>query len=229
MDLRAKIPDFDLGFELSNMTLNELRLLVARGEGEVLEFKRKVSTPAKIARELCAFANTKGGILLFGVDDDGTIVGVNDHYEQAYEIEEAANRCCKPAVKYKTAIVPWQHSEVMILYVEAAEKKPVYVYQKNKRTVYVRKNDESVVATEQMVEILKHQSSEEGVTFEFGENEQFLFRYLREHGRVTVSDFARLIHQTSYRASAILVKLVSAGILQHYSANQVEYFTFADQ
>lgn len=229
MDLNALIPDFELGFELSNMSHQELKMLIARGEGEVLEFKRKVSTPHKIARELCAFANSQGGIMLFGVDDDGTIVGVNDHYEQAFEIEEAALKCCKPAINYRTTIVPWQHTEVMIIYVEAAQKKPIYVYHKSKRTAYIRKKDESVVASEQQIEILKHQSADEGVTFEFGENEQYLFRYLREHGRITVNDFARLIHQTSFRASNILVKLVSAGVLQHYQVNQSEYFTFADQ
>ncbi|MCK7528022.1 MAG: ATP-binding protein [Ignavibacteriales bacterium] len=41
-----------------------------------LNLKRKFSTHDKIAREMIAFANTKGGYVLFGIDDDKKIVGV---------------------------------------------------------------------------------------------------------------------------------------------------------
>ena len=44
--------------------------LIEDGESETVEFKRKFSTSRKIAKEMIAFANTKGGYILFGVDDD---------------------------------------------------------------------------------------------------------------------------------------------------------------
>ena len=56
--------------------VNQLRRLVSQGEGQHLEFKRKASFPEKIVRELIAFANTEGGTLLIGVDDDKSIPGV---------------------------------------------------------------------------------------------------------------------------------------------------------
>jgi Predicted transcriptional regulator containing an HTH domain and an uncharacterized domain shared with the mammalian protein Schlafen len=52
------------------MRYRELLELIEEGENIQCEFKRKFSTPEKIAREMIAFANTKGGYLLFGVDDD---------------------------------------------------------------------------------------------------------------------------------------------------------------
>ena len=55
------------------MTLQELNQLASLGEGPSLEFKRKVPRPERIAKEVIAFANTRGGRLLLGVDDDGTI------------------------------------------------------------------------------------------------------------------------------------------------------------
>ncbi|MDV7401693.1 hypothetical protein RZS08_60300, partial [Arthrospira platensis SPKY1] len=68
------------------------------------------------------------------------------------------------------------------------------------------------MASEERRELLKHQNTPQGVTFEFGENEQKLFRFLRSQGRISVSEYANLIHETSYRASKILVQLVAAGV-----------------
>ena len=56
--------------------IHELKRLALEGEGLQLEFKRKASHPEKIVRELIAFANTEGGTLLIGVDDDGSIPGL---------------------------------------------------------------------------------------------------------------------------------------------------------
>lgn len=53
----------------------ELARLILAGEGKNLEFKRGLPGDAKVARTLCAFANTRGGILLIGVGDRGEIVG----------------------------------------------------------------------------------------------------------------------------------------------------------
>ena len=52
------------------MRYRELIELIDEGENIQCEFKRKFSGSEKIAREMLAFANTKGGIILFGIDDD---------------------------------------------------------------------------------------------------------------------------------------------------------------
>lgn len=52
------------------MRYRELLSLIEEGENIEVEFKRKFSTHDKIAREMIAFANTKGGYVLFGIDDD---------------------------------------------------------------------------------------------------------------------------------------------------------------
>lgn len=58
------------------MTPEELNALIERGEGPTLEFKE--SLPSSLARSLTAFANARGGIILLGVRDDGTVAGVED-------------------------------------------------------------------------------------------------------------------------------------------------------
>ncbi len=53
------------------MKKEELEALIAQGEGPSLEFKESWSD--SIAKEISAFANTKGGRILVGVGDDKMI------------------------------------------------------------------------------------------------------------------------------------------------------------
>ncbi|MBN8706504.1 MAG: putative DNA binding domain-containing protein [Bacteroidetes bacterium] len=60
------------------ITSDDIKLLIASGEGYNAEFK--VSVPAKVrelSEEICAFANAAGGVLLLGVNDSNQIVGVS--------------------------------------------------------------------------------------------------------------------------------------------------------
>lgn len=56
------------------MRRSQLKEMILSGESTTVEFKRKFTSPEKIAKELTSFANTKGGYLLIGVDDDKKIV-----------------------------------------------------------------------------------------------------------------------------------------------------------
>jgi flagellar motor protein MotB len=73
----------------SNMTIPDFIRLVKTGEGSYLEFKRTISSPEKVAREISAFANTRGGILLIGVNDNKSVVGVESFYEEEMALEKA--------------------------------------------------------------------------------------------------------------------------------------------
>jgi ATP-dependent DNA helicase RecG len=57
------------------LTLSELKNLVALGESSSLEFKKSTAEKERACRTLCAFANLKGGVLLFGVSPSGKILG----------------------------------------------------------------------------------------------------------------------------------------------------------
>lgn len=51
---------------------------ISRGEGQHREFKRLVDNPESVAGEIVAFANSDGGVIYFGVEDDGSIVGLQN-------------------------------------------------------------------------------------------------------------------------------------------------------
>ncbi len=53
--------------------------LLKQSEGKTLEFKRDLSSPTNILRTIIAFANTAGGVLIIGVEDETHyIVGVKE-------------------------------------------------------------------------------------------------------------------------------------------------------
>ncbi len=77
---------------------DELLRLVALGEGARLEFKRGLPGAAKVARTLAAFANTRGGRLLVGVDDRGKIEGAPRPRATAAELRAVAASEIEPPV-----------------------------------------------------------------------------------------------------------------------------------
>jgi predicted HTH transcriptional regulator len=54
-----------------------IRKLIAQGEGVTVEFKTRFTTDKAIARHLVAFANSQGGIVIFGVGDTKRILGLS--------------------------------------------------------------------------------------------------------------------------------------------------------
>lgn len=55
----------------------ELRSQILLGEDSTRQFKREPSADARMAGEIVAFANSGGGRILIGVEDDGTIAGLS--------------------------------------------------------------------------------------------------------------------------------------------------------
>lgn len=212
---------------ISSMTPADLRNLIQTGEGRYLEFKKTTPSEEKIAREIGAFANTNGGTILIGVDDHKNITGITAYFEEEYVLNRAAYEYCVPAVEIDIELIHHGNQDVMVVRVPEAEKKPVYIKSKKKRLVFVRRDDKSVLASDEQAEILKNRYSDEGVTFEYGEREQMLFRYLNEYGEITVLKYSQLINVTTYRASKILVNLVSAGVLKLFNRSETDYYTFS--
>lgn len=212
---------------ISDIGPRDLVLLVERGESHVLEFKKTIPSAGKIAREICALSNTIGGIILVGVTDDGLIVGIRDFFEEEYWIREAAETLCDPRVDIVTEIVHFQDRDVMVVKVPESSAKPVYVGKGRDRTAYVRDHEQSVVATPDRIGLLTAETDQTPVTFEYGENEQRLFRFLHEYGEITAHRYAELGDIPLEMASRTLIHLVKAGILSMFKREQTEMFCFS--
>ena len=82
------------------MTRTELLEIIKNGENSGVEFKRDVVENHALAKELVALANLRGGMVLLGVEDDGTISGLT-----RLNIEEWVMTACRD--KIRPPIIPF--------------------------------------------------------------------------------------------------------------------------
>src|SRR5215208_4699184 len=73
---------------------SELMTLVRGGEDTFLELKVKLSNPERIAQGIVALANTGGGVIVFGVNDNLRVEGVDD----ADAVRDELVRICREDV-----------------------------------------------------------------------------------------------------------------------------------
>lgn len=198
----------------SQRRLRMLEKLVARGEGQGLEFKRKASHPDKIAIEFVAFANAAGGILLVGIEDDGGIHGVKHAEGDSFAIREILKHV-KPSIQFEEEFIPISTNRMVIQYTIAESLvKPHYWVDNGTRKAYIRVNDKAMQASKEMCEVLKRASKKTGFKFTFGEQEKLLMQYLEVHKHITLSECAVLLKINTWKASRKLVLLTLADVLK---------------
>lgn len=149
---------------LSNKSLqnssSRISRLIDQGEGEMLDFKKEISSTHRIAKSIVSFANHHGGTLLVGVNDNGTIAGVKAA-EETYMLEQAAFHFCEPPIELE--VKEWTLKGKVVLEVLIAEStiKPHFaIDEQGKKWVYVRHKDQSLLASKVLVEVLKQKSSD---------------------------------------------------------------------
>ena len=218
------------------MDYKDVNRLIDEGEGFEVEFKRKVSTPEKIARALGAFANTKGGHILFGVDDDGTIVGVESEKSEVALIQQAGLDFCFPEIDPLIDIVAFDGKDVIVAYVRESDQKPHYFTGSSNgeanggenTKVFIRVNDKTVMASREVVKILRDERPDgPPMRIQIGDNERTLFKHLEANERITAREFSDLVNISERRASRTLVALVRAGVLRIHTLEKYDYYTLA--
>ena len=221
------------------MTHDDLKRLVALGEGLQIEFKQRVPQPERIAREVIALANTRGGKVLVGVGDDGEIVGVKDPDEEVFALRAALDARGAPPVPLSVeGVRVSRRREVLVVDVPESAAKPHFLVDEPsgdglapadaaRRTAFVRVGSMSVEASREAVRLMRAERNGADVRFRFGDAEQLLMKYLERHERVTVREYARLAALAERDASHTLVLLTRAGILVHHPDAQEDFFTHA--
>ena len=82
------------------ITKTDLLEIISNGENSGVDFKRDVLTNQQLAKTLVAFSNFDGGMVLLGVDDDGTVTGLTRD-----RLEEWVMTTCRD--KIRPAIIPY--------------------------------------------------------------------------------------------------------------------------
>jgi predicted HTH transcriptional regulator len=207
--------------------VQDLRRLVAKGEGSNLEFKRKAAYPDKIVREMIAFANTSGGIVLVGVGDDKTLPGLKYPEGESHVIHEALKKC-RPALTIRETFIPIGNARTIIQYdIPESKKKPHYQLIEDRKECFVRVNDQSIKASREMREIVERAQRKKDIRFHYGEHEEFLMKYLQEHKTITLKKFVELRELKKFYASKKLILLVLANVLNITPHEKGDLFSLA--
>ena len=211
------------------MKLDVLRKLVNMGEGSMLEFKRKAADPVKIMREVVAFANTNGGILLIGVNDDGGITGLKDAEGEAFVIKNAIAKHCKPEIKYSMEYISLNAKRnVVAFHIKESKKKPVFLiynFYKKLGRAYLRVADRSVQSSRELRQILKARTKNTEASFVYGEHERMLIQFASSEGRIDIEGFAKYADISLKKASEIIVKLTIANVMEIHPGEQKDYYS----
>ena len=119
-------------------------------ESERTEFKSIVVTDIK--KEIIAFANCDGGKIYIGIEDDGTVIGVEDSDSVALQVSNMVRDAIKPDLTmflhYETKEI--EQKQVVIIDIQRGTERPYYIAKKGLRPegVYVRQGYSSVPATD---------------------------------------------------------------------------------
>ena len=168
--------------------------------------------------------------LLFGVDDDRKIIGVESEKGELELINTAAKFYCEPEIEYTTEIVCIKNVDVVVVSIKESNKKPHRIVsdeKANEKKVYIRYNDRSILASKETVNILKNSNNSKPLKITLGKIEKTLFEFLEENDRITVKGFKKLANISERRASRTLVNLVRAEVIRHHYYDDIEFFTLA--
>ncbi len=199
---------------LYSMAGTGLRELIEQGEGPALEFKSTIQSADKIARTLAAFANTRGGILLVGVEDDGQVSGILSEEEEMSKIETAADRLVEPPVDlvYESRHVGEMH--VLLIQVEESGQKPHRVKDpKGEDQVYLRVHDKNVPAGKAAEKTLEYEPATLDKAVLQSPNVKVLLQYLQTNEYITVKRYAKLINISERRAAKLLSDLAEGQVI----------------
>jgi predicted HTH transcriptional regulator len=206
----------------------DLHRLIARGEGEELEFKQKTTHPSRISRTLVSLANTRGGQVLVGVDDAGRILGVRDAEEELFVLREAAQHYVEPPLtSLRFQEVEEDGRTVLIVTVPESLNKPHRAQvAPNDWRGYVRVRDASVQTSGLTEKLLERQQPE--ARFEkipLNKQELAVIDYLKTHPRITLAQYMKLVNIGKRRAYQTLIKLTLHGYIRHHDKEKEVYYT----
>lgn len=129
------------------MLKTELMELIANGENSGTEFKRDDIRPEQLAKEVVAFLNLQGGRVLLGVEDDGSITGLQRPNVQEWILNVFRDKITPQVVPYYEEILLDDGQRVGVISVPAGISKPYVVRHSGREDVYIRTLNRSELAT----------------------------------------------------------------------------------
>ncbi|MBF0132081.1 MAG: putative DNA binding domain-containing protein [Magnetococcales bacterium] len=133
------------------MLKSELIEIIANGENSGIEFKRDDIRPEQLAKGIVAFANTQGGRILLGVEDDGTISGLQRDNAQEWVLNIFRDKVHPQIIPFYEEIVVGPGQRVGIISLSPGVSKPYVVRHDHREETYVRMGNRSELATREQI------------------------------------------------------------------------------
>ena len=181
--------------------MSELLDRILEGENQHQDFKFKIDDSCKIARTLCAFANTDGGSLLIGVKDNRKIVGC-DPKEELQMIEIAVKSFCQPEVELEI-IVP------------KSKQIPHKSKDDNGRWhPYIRVQDHTTAVNKIVESVWKEQRKASFSQNKLNQEDDDLLNIIRGEQKITLSQLYKKSNSPLSKVDEIVVRLICQNFVE---------------
>jgi ATP-dependent DNA helicase RecG len=126
----------------------ELLEIIANGENSGVEFKRDDIRPEQLAKEIVALANFRGGMVLLGVEDDGSVSGIQREDVETWVMDAVFGRCVHPMLLPFYEVVALDDGKrVAVISVAMGNSKPYVLRHNGREDIYVRVGSTSRLAS----------------------------------------------------------------------------------
>jgi hypothetical protein len=205
-----------------NITEPELLRLVARGENSRAEFKKDVPDDETLAEILCAFANTRGGWLVIGVDEDLSATGCANPKDVMSRVRLVAEEDLKPALNIAQSSVRTEAGFLIAVHVNHSMERPHSIPCANrKRDIMVRVGLTNEVGDGATLNALRsHRTQEQPkdkleirILDWLGQRER---EGIEPAGSASAEIFSQATNVGLRRASKALISLEAGGLIMGY-------------
>ena len=142
----------------------------------------------EIKKEIIAFANTNGGKIYIGIDDNSNIIGINNIDNNLQSLTGMINEGIKPSLIEYTKIKTekYNNKDIIIIEIQSGPNKPYYLSDKwlKPSGVYLRHGASLIQVLDEMIRkmIFEHAS----IRFEemISKNQDLTFEYLEKNLKI---------------------------------------------
>ncbi len=119
--------------------------------GETSSYDKKVKLERNKTKSwlksVSAFANSKGGVLIWGIDDEDRLVGLDDAKSDSEYISTTIKTKLDPTPRVNLEIIRTDNKDIIMLHVYEGNETPYYYVDSGNRIAFIRVGNESVAAS----------------------------------------------------------------------------------
>lgn len=161
------------------ITTNTINTLIQEGENSQVEFKSAAVSNEDLAIVMISFLNSQGGVILLGVEDDGSITGIEDSLDKKMNaLNQIAQNRVKPPVIPNLDAFTIAGKSIISISLEKGIQKPYYLIKNEKTLFYIRVGTTCRLASPEQIAILY--ASHSAVHYDVSPIPTLLVNYLDE-------------------------------------------------